>query len=770
MALYLVLLAFAAQFAQADAGELRIVVTDPSGAALTGAVTVENTASQVRRSLDTDAGGLATVKRLPFGAYRITVAHDGFTPAAGVVEVRSAVPTEYRVTLAIASVSSTVDVGPDATLIDARQTTTVRSVGTEMIQRRAAPLPGRAVPELINTQPGWLLEANGIVHPRGSENQTQYVVDGLPLTDNRSPGFAPELDADAIHSLGILTGGYPAEYGRKLGGVIEVATVDEARRGLRGDVTAGGGSFATAGADATVGYAGHKASIVGGAGASQTDRYLDPPVEENDTNHGSTSQAGMHLETGGFGVMINHAGSRFMVPNDAAQQDAGQLQRRTSGETAARASYQRVVTTSALVSVNGMVRDLSATLTSNDVSTPIAAEQDRGIRDGYVKATIAWHAGAHDWKAGADTSYGRVREQFAYRITDPSAFDPDVAPQFSFADRATDREHALFVQDQISAGHWTIKAGLRWDAYHFVVDESAFSPRLAVAWSPNPGFVLRASYDRAYQTPAVENLLLASSPDVDAISDSVLRLPVRPSRGNFGEIAMAASLAPRLRLDVNWFDRRMRDFADDDLLLNTGVSFPIAFEHGFVHGVEAKLEVPPGRGTMMDGGRWRAASGFLSYTWMRGEAELPVTGGLFLGDDADLGASGDRIPVSQDQRHTLRGRFALQVTSRAWVALAGAFDSGLPFEDAGDTSDLIGTVSPRVLEQVDLDAGRVRPASTFDASAGWTVLKTEKGRIELQADVRNVTDRLRVINFAGAFSGTALAAPRAFAARVRVEF
>ena len=63
------------------------------------------------------------------------------------------------------------------------------------MQQRTTALPGRALADLVNTQPGWLLEANGILHPRGSEYQTQYVVDGLPLTDNRSPAFAPELGA-----------------------------------------------------------------------------------------------------------------------------------------------------------------------------------------------------------------------------------------------------------------------------------------------------------------------------------------------------------------------------------------------------------------------------------------------------------------------------------------------------------------------------------------------------------------------------------------------
>ena len=114
-------------------------------------------------------------------------------------------------------------------------------------------------------------------------------------------------------------------------------------------------------------------------------------------------------------------------------------------------------------------------------------------------------------------------------------------------------------------------------------------------------------------------------------------------------------------------------------------------------------------------------SGFVSYAWMRGEAELPVTGGLFLGDEDDLGEPGDRVALSQDQRHTLRGRVSAQLAPRAWVAVAGAFDSGLPFEDVDDDDDVIETTPPRVLEQVDLEAGRVRPAATFNLIGYWVL-------------------------------------------------
>ena len=101
-------------------------------------------------------------------------------------------------------------------MLDVHQSGAVSRVGREALEQRVAAWAGRSLADIVNTQPGWLLEANGILHPRGSEYQVQYVFDGLPVTDNRSPSFAPELDADEVQAMSIITGGYPAEYGRKL--------------------------------------------------------------------------------------------------------------------------------------------------------------------------------------------------------------------------------------------------------------------------------------------------------------------------------------------------------------------------------------------------------------------------------------------------------------------------------------------------------------------------------------------------------------------------
>src|SRR5262245_61895002 len=220
--------------AQSHTGELRLTVTDPDGLPVRGVVEIVSQANDVRRQFDTDDRGLLTATRLPFGTYHIEVARRGFATFTALVEIRSALPTEYRVTLSLAPVQSQVTVGADATVLDQYRTSTLNHIGAEAMQHRLTALPGRSLPDLVHTQPGWLLEANGVLHPRGSEYQTQYVVDGLPLTDNRSPAFAPELEADDVHAMTVLTAGYPAEYGRKLGGVIEVVTSASARQGLHG--------------------------------------------------------------------------------------------------------------------------------------------------------------------------------------------------------------------------------------------------------------------------------------------------------------------------------------------------------------------------------------------------------------------------------------------------------------------------------------------------------------------------------------------------------
>ncbi|HLJ86144.1 MAG TPA: TonB-dependent receptor [Candidatus Angelobacter sp.] len=751
---------------QSNTGELRLRVEDPAGLALESSVELECDANQIHRTYRTDAAGRLEAKLLPFGIYRLQVRHQGFALHTSVVEIRSAVPTELDVHMAIAAEHTTVDVNAE-TLVDPHRPGTINRVDQDTLEHSSVSAPGRSVIDLVNSQPGWLLEANGILHPRGSEYQTQYIVDGVPLTDNRSPAFAPEIGSSDVYSMSILTASYPAEYGRKLGGVIEVSTDRDIHQGLHAKAVASGGSFGAADGSLMAQYGWGKNALGVSADGALTDRYLDPPVIENFTNHASSSGFSTKYERDvtdhdRIELSVRHEQSLFQVPNELVQEAAGQRQDRGSFETMGLFSYQHIFSPNVVGDLRVMSRDDSVNLNSNEASTPILATQQRGLREGYLKASVAVHHGIHEFAAGADLDYGSIHEQFSYNITDPTQFDDGTPPTFNFAGKGLDREQSAYVQDLIRLGRLTVSAGLRFDHYQLVVEKNAVSPRLGVSWYwPGADLVFHGAYDRIFQTPAFENILLASSPAIATLNPQVLRIPVQPSNGNFYEAGLTKGFFKSLKLDVNYYTRLFDNYADDDVLLNTGVSFPISFRKGKIYGAESKLEIP----------HWGKLSGQLSYSYMVGFGYTPIAGGLFLGNDvAGALANTGRFPVSQDQRNTVNSRFRYQIAPRLWAAFGGSYGSGLPSEFNGTPQDALGQFGNQILDRVNFDRGRVRPSLALNASLGADVIKRDRFTMRLQSDLQNLNNRLNVINFAGLFSGTAIAPPRSYALRAVAEF
>jgi hypothetical protein len=766
----LVLLCCARADAQRESGELHLEVQDQQGTPVAAAAELISEANQLRRNFFADSDGRATAQDLPFGLYRLSVTHVGFAPNVQVIEIRSDVPLNVNVTLGLASVETNVQVTASETLVDPNRTSTVNTLGSQMIQEEVPAQPGRGLLDLVDSLPGWLFEANGVLHPRESEYQVQFVVDGLPLTENRSPAFAAPFEAEESDSVRVRTAGYPAEYGRKLGGVVEITTPKNAPSGLHGQVEAGGGSFASGDADIGLSYTRGRNYLSASGGGFESDRYLDPPVLGNYTNSGSSgtfssSYARELSDHDRIRIALSRDVVDFLVPNELLQQVAGQRQSRENQETTGTAYYQRTMTTNLLLDVQGSVRDSSAQLSSNPLSMPIVVSQQRGFREGYIRTDLAGHHRRHDWKIGADAVFTPVHEALQYVITDATQFDPGVQPAFSFSDRRWDREESAFVQDQIRLRSWNVSAGLRFDHYSFLVDESAWSPRVAVSrFFSSSDLLIHASYDRAFQTPAIENLLLASSPQLDSLSPQVLRLPVKPSLGNFYEVGITKGLGGKLRIDANIFRRDFRDFADDDLLLNTGVSFPIAFASARIEGEELRLEVP----------RWGRFSGFLSYANQTGTGFGPITGGLFLGEEAGTAITDtSSFPISQDQRNTFRGRLRLQALPRLWFAVGTEYGSGLPVDLGGGPVDynfLLSQYGASVLDRVNFARGRVRSSLSLDAGAGVDLYRRDLRTLTLLIQTANLTDRVNLINFASLFSGTAIAPPRSVSARLRATF
>jgi hypothetical protein len=756
-------------FGQADTGELRIRIADPSGSPIQAPVGLVSEVNQYKRVLEAGVDGRVTAKRLPFGLYTVSVNRDGFAPFSQLVEVRSALPKEIKITLALNAVQTTVNVSADETLIDPYATSSANRIGGATIADRVSSQPGRGLAELVNQEPGWMFEANGILHPRAEEYEVQYVMDGMPLTENRSAAYASDFDAGNVQEMSEMVAGFPAEYGRKLGGVIEVETTRDKRQGFHGKSVLGGGSYDTIKGFLEGQYGFGANTLTASVDGALTDHFLDPPTTQNYTNHGSTADFMAHYERdldekNRIGVILSREQSKFLVPNEVPQEEAGQRQDRQNFESSAQFSYQHIFSPNMIGDFRAMTRDITAGFWSNDLSTPIIASQDRGYHEEYAKATMSVHAGIHEFKFGAEADFAQIQEALSYLITDATQFDPGTPPAFQFYGHAPDREQAVFGQDEIHWKNFALSGGIRFDHYDLLVNQVAWSPRVGLAYYwPRAKTNFHASYDRVFQTPPFENLLVSSSATVTSLDSLVLRLPVEPARANYYEAGFGQALQGHVRVTGNFFWRRYHNYPDDDLLLNTGVSFPITFALANIYGEEAKVEIP----------RWGRLSGYVSWTNERGNGYFPATGGLFLGDDAAqaIQQTSGVFPVSQEQRNAVRARFRYGVTARLWVAVGGTYDSGLPIDFGGTEADAAAQgYTQNILNRVNFSDLRTRPLWSVNASAGVILSKSEKHPVRFQVDGNNLTDSLNVIDFAGLFSGTAIGIGRSVDARLQVSF
>jgi hypothetical protein len=776
--------------AQSNVGELRLQVADPHGLGVKASVTIRGNALQLHRALVTDDAGSLTARNLRFGTYEVTVESGGFSPFSGIIEIRSALPTEYKVSLGIAALSTAVNVSADIPLLDPEQSGSVNHLDKQAIAERPASLPGRSVVDLVDSQPGWLYEGNAVLHPRGSEYQTQFVVDGIPLIDNRSPSFGPEIEADDVDSLTIYTAGIPAEYGRKMGGVVEVNTLRDEQPGLHGEAVLSGGSLDTAGAFAQAQYGWRHSTLGISATGNMTAHYLNPVVPENYTNRGTTGDFSLSYSRDftpkdRLTLSVRHELTRYEIPNEQVQEDPQlqdpvpppgtppQLQTAGNFETIGIASYGHIFSSNALLDVRGMVRSNSNDFNSNPSSWPIIVFQHNYFNEGYFNTSISVHHGHHEWKAGLESDNLFLHENYSNVITASQTPDPvtgtcypfncNTAPSLSFVGSRPDLEQAAFVQDLIHYGNWTIDAGLRWDHYQLLVNQNALSPRLSIAhYFPAANLIVHVSYDRIFQTPSFENILLASSSQVQSFEPSVLRLPVQPSHGNYFEIGAGKSFLNQFRFDANYFRRYVNNYADDDQITNTTISFPIAFRKGILYGAEGKLELP----------HWNRFSGFLSYSYIVGNAWFPVTGGLFLGDDAVNATTQltGHIPDSQDQRNTARLHLRYQLMSRLWIAGGAEYGSGLPFEYTGSYQTALEEYGAAVVDRLNLNDGRIKPTLSIDISSGFELYKKERRSLRLQGDAENLNNRLNLVDFNGLFSGNAIGPPRSYFLRLASTF
>lgn len=795
-ALLVVAALFIAQpsFAQARIGTVQGTVKDPTGALVPDAeVTITQPVTRYTQTTKTDRQGTYKLVNIPFNTYNVRARAEGFQATEQSIDLESTVPLSLDLSLAITGAEAAVTVTENnAALLEADRSSSDTDINQSILERPMGAAPSRAIESIVASAPGFVTDDNGRMHPRGSESQVQYVVDGIPVTDNMSAIFSTSLDARTLRTVEVLTGGIPAEFGDKLAGVINVNTRSGLEGPTQGAVSFSGGSFSTGEVAADFSTHTKRFGFLTNLSASTSQRYLDPPTIDNLHNFGRTGKGFFRLDyeldqNNSLRGVFTFGGSNFQVANKLEQDINGQDQLERLRDNAQSITLQHIFSPNTLGQFSVFNRYGRARLSSNALSTPVVASQNRTLQNYGAIGSIAATRGSHNIKFGGQVTITPVHENFSFYPTVhfDDIVDPDgivlpnpinsfnAANPFVFTGNKTGRTLSAYIQDRFPLfKNFTLDAGVRYDNYRLLISDHALSPRIAVAYFiPSTKTTLRASYNRFFQPPPAENLLLASSREAASISpiaviqgvNTVQPIPV--DKEHVFEVGAQQLLSRFLRLNLTVYQKRIKNYSDKDQFIETGVIFPIAIASGRVTGEEVRIESTDIKGF----------HGSMSYSNSHAYGVTPITGGLFLGEDPqELQLRGVKFSADHDQRNS--AQFQLGYNHRPtgfYATFGGRYDSGVPTDvEPGTTlADFVAEgFDPRLYNEIDFQRGRVRPRTLFDLSVGADLMQKERVSVNIQFDVQNLTNELFLYNFQSVFSGTHVGYPRLFSGRLSLRF
>ena len=782
--------------ATAAAGQVRGRVLDPDKKPLPGvALVLANDVTGYRQQTTSANDGSYLFYNVPENPYHLTASLPGFAPYHADVDVRGGLPVAKEILLAITVTAETeVKAETEGVALETDASTTHIDIDKSLIRQQAAALPSRAFEAIVTSTPGFSQDENGRYHFQGGHSQQLLVIDGQPIGDQVGISFSNSLDPAVVENIEIITGGFPAEYGEKAYGVINLTTRSGlGTNGVKGDVSFGAARFGTFEGAAGVGGGTSRFGWFVNLDASKSDRFLDPVSFDNFHNAGNTERGFVRLDsvseggTDAFRLTSNVGRTRRDVTNLPSQEEAGQDQRILSTDWNVNLGWQHVFPGALVLDAQIYARDNRLTLYSSPNDTPVIADQNRSLENQGINASISKVFGANEVKIGFQAKRFPIDERFRFGITDPTlndpesaGYNPNLAPYdltrggafFQFQGSDTGKYFAAYVQDTLRVGDLTANAGIRYDHNNLFETEHQLAPRIGVAYFVKPtNTVLRASYNRMFVTPEYENILLSSSPQAASlvppeVQESNLlgfgrlfNVSERQDNWNFG---IQQGIGSKLRLDVSYWRRRVTNAADQDQFFNTGIVFPLNFKGGNLNGWNVRLDLAPVYGVR----------GYVSVGHVHAEYVPPFVGGLFLDSGAldTLTAGPFLIDHDQDIQEQL-GLFYDVGKTGIWVGVTQRYDSGL-VTDAGAIEDVLSSPDTAYAAPYigfDQDPQRVKSRTVWSFSLGAR-LERYGVPLELQVDLLNAFDVQGLYNFQSVFGGTHVIPPRTLAGRVKLVF
>ena len=706
-------------------GTIQGAVADPSGAVVPGAmVTLSNAVTDYKETVKTGSDGAFRFANVPMNTYRLEVSAPGFQVASQELAVRTQVPMQLHIALAVAGQSQTVTVSASADVLE-----NVPTEHTDVSQRLMTQLPiastGQGLSDAITlTSGGVVADSNGFFHPQGDHAETTYVVDGQPISDQQNKTFSTQMPANAFQSMELDSTAATAEFGDKTGLIVNAVTRSGLGQKPTASFEASYGSFGTIGEEATFGIGGSQWGNFLVLDSDRSGRFLDSPefqpfhdIGNNETifdriDYQPGSRDSLHLDI--FG-----ARNWFQIPDtyDQLSQDQRQLATTQSYSL----DYQHTFSPSTLLTVNPFVRQDRITYDpSRDPfdDTPATVGQNRHLTNWGTRVDLSYANGIHNVKVGTQIMQDHLIENDFLGITDPTfnpiclasngaavttptlinpnacaalgyTVNPNLQPglipydltrggsDFMFHDRGNVNEQAIYAEDAISFKFGlSASIGVRFDNYDGLTKDHLVEPRLGLSYLFKPtGTVFRAAFTRSLETPYNENLLISSATGGGGLASNFGaygQQPLRPGHRDQYSTGIQQAIKHFLQIDAGYFWKYTKNAFDFDTLFNTSLAFPIEWRLSKIDGVSARFSTSNLHGFQ----------GYMTMGHTRARFFGPENGGLIFNSPLNVGAF--RIDHDQAFQQTAFLRYQYG-KSGPWIGFTWRYDSG---EVAGAVTDL----------------------------------------------------------------------------------
>jgi hypothetical protein len=216
-------------FAQGGTGMLDVQFNDEAGSAVAGvSVTISNASSGLTRTVTTNSDGSVRME-LPPGTYELSSSASGFNSVViETVAVRLGGRAKLSVPLVASTIEEIITYGSSRQLMSSATAENSLNISLDEVTRMPVPRNIEAVALLApSTTPGDVNfgEEKTLVSFGGaSVAENAYYINGMNVTNFRNGLGGASVPFEFYDQFQIKSGGYSAEFGRSLGGVLNAVT------------------------------------------------------------------------------------------------------------------------------------------------------------------------------------------------------------------------------------------------------------------------------------------------------------------------------------------------------------------------------------------------------------------------------------------------------------------------------------------------------------------------------------------------------------------